>query len=70
MSASTADASCTAVPLPSATQAAVGERVQRFMDGLLSEDLQGDGRDGHVSQQAGLGDGAEQHHLASATGAG
>lgn len=30
------------MPLPSATQAAVEDQVQRFMDGLLSEDLQSD----------------------------
>lgn len=36
------DVARTAVPLPSATQAAVEDQVQRFMDGLLSEDLQSD----------------------------
>ena len=36
------DVARTAVPLPAATQAAVEDQVQRFMDGLMSEDLQSD----------------------------
>ena len=36
------EVACQAVPLPAATQAAVEDQVARFMDGLLSEDVQSD----------------------------
>ncbi|MEO8016038.1 MAG: toxic anion resistance protein, partial [Polaromonas sp.] len=53
----------TAVPLPAATQAAVEDQVQRFMDGLMSEDLQSDAFKARLDSAFALG--REEISLAS-----